>query len=69
MKAILRHKSIHAPTTSTKLTASACLRDGAWYPEALVLRDSATGSNRIGTPIFDKQAYLMKDEDEVQALK
>ena len=43
------------------------LRDGAWYPEALVLSDSAPGL--IGTSIFDKQAYLMKDEADVQALK
>ena len=41
--------------------------DGAWYPEALVLSDSVTGS--IGTPVYDKQAYFMKDKAHVQALK
>ena len=42
------------------------LKNGVWYPEALVLADTATGS--VGTPIYDTQAYLMKDEADRRAL-
>lgn len=31
-----------------------------WYPESFFLADTATGS--VGIPIYDTQAYLMKDE-------
>jgi hypothetical protein len=41
-------------------------QQGVWYPEALVLTDTATGS--IGTPIYDTQAYLLKDEADGRAL-
>jgi hypothetical protein len=43
------------------------LQKGVWFPEALVLKNVGVAS--IGTPIYDKQSYLMKDEADVQALK
>lgn len=42
------------------------LKDGLWYPEALVLADTATGS--IGTPIYDTQGYALKDMADERAL-
>jgi hypothetical protein len=40
------------------------LRKGAWYPEAMIFKDSATEC--IGTSIYDKQAYPMKEEADLQ---
>jgi hypothetical protein len=43
------------------------LQNGAWYPEALILKD--IGAATVGTPVFDKQSYLMKEDANAQALK
>jgi hypothetical protein len=43
------------------------LQNSMWYPEALILSDTATGS--VGTPIYGKQPYLMKENADLHALK
>jgi hypothetical protein len=43
------------------------LQKGVWYPEAVILKD--VGAASIGTPIYDKHAYLLKADADLQALK